>query len=288
MLHARRIEMIHPATGQPLVVESRLPEDFEVTARDQLALVVFLAANIDRRILRLVHVLDGHRAHGCAGMRDVEPVVFDLQLERFLLEFLLAAFVLRGLRGLRLRHELGLGLVHVLTAYVLRLALTRHLPGFFPFYIFFFGWRGSKKKGQLKNAEKLAQLLPLYIKQAGRSELGALLELAGLVWKSPPLNSLLRDRLATLLPWTPTDELLLLTQMQRSSLRLVTANAIQEFRDNAFYEPLATAGLLALGTLGDQGVLKQAQGITLQQTQGRVGAARVGAAAEEYLTQIAK
>ncbi len=183
---------------------------------------------------------------------------------------------------------IGTFLVIVLTAYVLRLALTRHLPGFFPFYIFFFGWRGSKKKGQLKNAEKLAQLLPLYIKQAGRSELGALLELAGLVWKSPPLNSLLRDRLATLLPWTPTDELLLLTQMQRSSLRLVTANAIQEFRDNAFYEPLATAGLLALGTLGDQGVLKQAQGITLQQTQGRVGAARVGAAAEEYLTQIAK
>ncbi|WP_394796323.1 hypothetical protein [Armatimonas sp.] len=173
-------------------------------------------------------------------------------------------------------------LVIVLTAYVLRLALTRHLPGFFPFYIFFFGWSRNKKR-QLKHTEKLAQLLPLYIKQAGRSELGALLELAGLVWESPPLNSLLRDRLATLLPWTPTDELLLLTQVQRSSLRLVTTSAIQEFRDNAFYEPLATAGLLALGTLGDQGVLKQAQGITLQQTQGRVGAA-----AEEYLTQIAK
>ncbi|WP_395137973.1 hypothetical protein [Armatimonas sp.] len=171
----------------------------------------------------------------------------------------------------------------VLTAYVLRSALTRHLPGFFPFYIFFFGWRGSKKKGQLRHTEKLAELLPLYIKQAGRGELGVLLELAWLVWESPPLNSLLRDRLATLLPWTPTDELLLLTQAQRSSLRLVTASAIQEFRDNAFYEPLATAGLLALGTLGDQGVLKQAQGITLRQTQGRVGAA-----AEEYLTQIAK
>ncbi|MCM2313568.1 MAG: RluA family pseudouridine synthase [Thermoanaerobaculia bacterium] len=33
MLHARRIEMIHPATGQPLVVESRLPEDFEAMRR---------------------------------------------------------------------------------------------------------------------------------------------------------------------------------------------------------------------------------------------------------------
>ena len=176
----------------------------------------------------------------------------------------------------------GTLLVIVLTAYVLRLALTKHLPGFFPFYIFFFGWRGNKKR-QLKHEEKLAQLLPLYIKQAGRSELGALLELAGLVWNSPPLNSLLRDRLATLLPWTPTDELLLLSEAQRSSLRLVTASAIEEFRDNAFYEPLAIAGLLALGTLGDQGVLKHAQGLTLRQTQGRVGAA-----AEEYLTQIAK
>jgi 23S rRNA pseudouridine1911/1915/1917 synthase len=29
MLHARRLEMIHPATGQPLVVESPLPADFE-------------------------------------------------------------------------------------------------------------------------------------------------------------------------------------------------------------------------------------------------------------------
>lgn len=170
-------------------------------------------------------------------------------------------------------------LVIVLTGYVWRSALT----GFFPFYIFFIGWSGNKKKGQLKHTEKLAQLLPLYIKQAGRSELGALLELAGLVWNSPPLNSLLRDQLAALLPWTPTDELLLLTQVQRSSLRLVTASAIEEFRDNAFYEPLAIAGLLALGTLGDQGVLKHAQGLTLRQTQGRVGAA-----AEEYLTQIAK
>ena len=33
MLHARRLEMIHPATGQPLVVESPLPEDFEAMRR---------------------------------------------------------------------------------------------------------------------------------------------------------------------------------------------------------------------------------------------------------------
>ncbi|MGK2856326.1 MAG: RluA family pseudouridine synthase [Thermoanaerobaculia bacterium] len=33
MLHARRIEMLHPATGQPLVVESALPEDFEAMRR---------------------------------------------------------------------------------------------------------------------------------------------------------------------------------------------------------------------------------------------------------------
>ncbi|WP_395091560.1 hypothetical protein [Armatimonas sp.] len=177
----------------------------------------------------------------------------------------------------------GTLLVIVLIAYGLRSVLTRHLSGFFPFYIFFFGWSEKKKKGQFKHTEKLAQLLPPYIKQAGRSELGTLLELAGLVWKSPPLNSLLRDRLAMILPWTPTDELLLLTEAERSSLRLVTASAIEEFRDNAFYEPLAIAGLLALGTLGDQGVLKHAQGLTLRQTQGRVGAA-----AEEYLTQIAK
>ncbi|MFA6955454.1 MAG: RluA family pseudouridine synthase [Thermoanaerobaculia bacterium] len=33
MLHARRVEMIHPATGQPLIVESPLPEDFESMRR---------------------------------------------------------------------------------------------------------------------------------------------------------------------------------------------------------------------------------------------------------------
>jgi hypothetical protein len=33
MLHARRIEMIHPATGLPLVVESPLPADFEALRR---------------------------------------------------------------------------------------------------------------------------------------------------------------------------------------------------------------------------------------------------------------
>jgi 23S rRNA pseudouridine1911/1915/1917 synthase len=33
MLHARQLEMIHPATGQPLVVESPLPEDFEAMRR---------------------------------------------------------------------------------------------------------------------------------------------------------------------------------------------------------------------------------------------------------------
>ena len=43
----------------------------------------------------------------------------------------------------------GTLLVIVLTAYVLRLALTKHLPGFFPFYIFFFGWRGNQFVGQL-------------------------------------------------------------------------------------------------------------------------------------------
>lgn len=33
MLHARQLEMIHPATGQPLVVESPLPDDFEAMRR---------------------------------------------------------------------------------------------------------------------------------------------------------------------------------------------------------------------------------------------------------------
>ena len=101
---------------------------------------------------------------------------------------------------------------------------------------------------------------------------------APLVWEQEVLKTALRDRLAHLLPRTPTDELVLLTPLQRAGLRQITRRAIEESRSMSFYEPLAVAGLLAMGSLRDPGARSAANSALLQHSRGHVCAA-----AEEYL-----
>ncbi|MCX6365979.1 MAG: hypothetical protein NTX57_04640 [Armatimonadetes bacterium] len=156
----------------------------------------------------------------------------------------------------------------------------------FPFYIFLFtsgGWRDSNKRKSLQRVEAVATLLVDRVKRVERTELGALLALASLAWESATLQNPVRDRLASLLARTPTDELFRLTLEQRTGLQIATRKAIDEARHNAFFEPLAVAGLLALGSIKDTSLKNVAERAVLQHTRGHVCAS-----AEEYLTQIAK
>ena len=154
----------------------------------------------------------------------------------------------------------------------------------FPFYIFLFtsgGWRNSNKKKSLQRVEALATLLIDRVKRAERTELGALLELAPLAWENATLQSPVRDRLAYLLSRTPTDELSQLPQAAHVGLQFVTRKAIEEAPYNNFFEPLAIAGLLALGSLNDRNLSPQAQDARVAHQ-----SERVRAAAEEYLRQL--
>ena len=149
------------------------------------------------------------------------------------------------------------------------------------FLPFVYNWHEAVGKKQKKRIEILVQLLPLSLKKAERSDLGVLLELAPRVLDHQSLANQFRDVIARLLARTPTDELQGLTEPQREGLRLVTIHALKETVYNTFYDPLAIAGLLTLGTLGDPGVLRDAQVVTLQQPP-----SRVCAAADEYLNQL--
>ncbi len=161
----------------------------------------------------------------------------------------------------------------------LGLALISEKFPSFPFYIFFFIFSNTQKKAWQQRQTLLAKFLPEWIKHSPRNELGALLDLAPLVWEQEALKVALRDRLAHLLPRTPTDELGQLTPSQRAGLRHVTRHAIETSRPLSFYEPLAVAGLLAMGSLCDPGVRSAAQGVLNRHTRGHVCAA-----AEEYLS----
>jgi hypothetical protein len=162
-----------------------------------------------------------------------------------------------------------------------------HGSGLWPLFTIpiwnFLGWRKNKKQAALLRIESLATLLTDRIKQAERSDLGTLLTLAPLAWENATLQVPLRDQLASLLARTPTDELFHLTLEQRTGLQIATRKAIDEARYNDFFEPLAVAGLLALGSLKDISLKNVAERAVLQHTRGHVCAA-----AEEYLTQIAK
>jgi hypothetical protein len=119
------------------------------------------------------------------------------------------------------------------------------------------------------------------VKRAERSELGCLLELAPLAWTNAALLSPVRDRLAYLLPRTPTGELLQLTLTQRTGLQIVTQKAIDEARYNDFFEPLAVAGLLTLGSLKEASLRDGATWAAYNHP-----SAHIVAAATEYLEAI--
>ena len=161
---------------------------------------------------------------------------------------------------------------------------TKGFPNIFPFFVFWGigSWRDKSKKQGNQHIDALATLLMERVKRAERSELGALLELAPLAWENAILLAPVRDRLASLLPRTPTDELFRLTLEQRTGLQVATRKAIDEARHNAFFEPLAVAGLLALGSLKDSRLRKEASTAAAQHSRGHVCAA-----AEEYLRQSA-
>ncbi|WP_309714636.1 hypothetical protein [Armatimonas sp.] len=154
----------------------------------------------------------------------------------------------------------------------------------FPFLVFILAvgeWRDRQKKKALQRIESLATLLADRIKQAARSELGALLELAPHAWENTTLQVPLRDRLAHLLARTPTDELLVLTSEQRAGLQFATHKAIDETDYNNIFEPLAVAGLLALGSLKDKSLKKVADDVrTVHKCE------QVRAATAEYLEAV--
>lgn len=175
-------------------------------------------------------------------------------------------------------HRLGFVLVAAFLLMILALRLENGKFTNFPFFLFFFFFTNNRKKSWQQRLEQVTLFLPEWIKRSNRADLGALLELAPLVWEQEALKTALRDRLAHLLPRTPTDELVLLTPLQRAGLRHVTRRAIEESRIMSLYEPLAVAGLLAMGSLRDPGARSAANSALLQHSRGHVCAA-----AEEYL-----
>ena len=175
-------------------------------------------------------------------------------------------------------HRLGFVLVAAFLLMILAIRLDSGKFPSTPFFLFFFFFTNNRKKSWRQRLEQLALFLPEWIKRANRMDLGALLELAPLVWEQEVLKTALRDRLAHLLPRTPTDELVLLTPLQRAGLRQITRRAIEEARIMSLYEPLAVAGLLAMGSLRDPGARSAANSALLQHSRGHVCAA-----AEEYL-----
>ncbi|WP_309709643.1 hypothetical protein [Armatimonas sp.] len=123
-------------------------------------------------------------------------------------------------------------------------------------------------------------LIPDLLPRLSRTDLSLVLELA---------SQAKLDDLA-LLSWLghglgrmPIDELAALSPEARQGLRLLTKEAIERSKTEQQAEALAIAGLLALGSLKDTSLKNVAERAVLQHTRGHVCAA-----AEEYLTQIAK
>ena len=210
-----------------------------------------------------------------------DPVTRERELARFEPAVgisLLTRVLTKEHRGQRRSRWLGIALVVTFLLMILALRLESGKFPSFPFYLFFFAFNNSKKKAWRQRLEQVALFLPEWIKRASRTDIGALLELAPLVWEHETLKMALRDRLAHLLPRTPTDELALLSPLQRAGLSLITRRAIEESRLMSLYEPLAVAGLLAMGSLRDPGARSAANSTLLQHSRGHVCAA-----AEEYL-----
>lgn len=142
---------------------------------------------------------------------------------------------------------------------------------------------GTVSKGATLRGQNARFVLPACIQRADRASLGPVLILAetGLLSSSAE-RSACRAFLEVALVRAPADELFALDERQRAALRLVTHRAIKLSKTDNRYTQLASAGLLALGTLRDSRLLDSAHEAMQQHTRGPVCAA-----AEEYLGQIA-
>jgi hypothetical protein len=182
----------------------------------------------------------------------------------------------------RFNHVLALVLCLYFTLVTLWCTKNLHGSGLWPLFTIpiwnFLGWCKNRKQAALLRIESLATLLTNRLKQAERSELGTLLALAPVAWESAILQIPLRDQLAHLLARTPVDELSQLSSEAHVGLQFVTRKAIEEAPYNAFFEPLAIAGLLALGSLKDPSLVGSAQDTKVDHK-----CEQVRAAAAEYL-----
>ena len=129
--------------------------------------------------------------------------------------------------------------------------------------------------------------MPSCLWGAQRADLPLVLEVAGELLPSEEniagrtAKAALTQTLTRLLPTVPVDELLVLTPLQRKALRCVTIEAIDASRREQSQETLAVAGLLALGSLKDTGLIAVAAQVSQRHTRGHVCAA-----AEEYLAAL--
>ncbi|WP_309714638.1 hypothetical protein [Armatimonas sp.] len=185
----------------------------------------------------------------------------------------------------RIRSVVTVGLCTYFSLIILYYVVSQHFYGLWPLFTIpvwnLLGWRTKKKQAALQRLELLATLLLERVKLAPRSELGTLLDLAPQAWESAILLIPIRDRLAHLLARTPTNELFLLTPEQRAGLQFATRKAIDEAHHNDFFEPLAVAGLLALGSLKDRNLGGQAGDARVAHK-----CERIRMAAEEYLRAL--
>jgi hypothetical protein len=202
----------------------------------------------------------------------------------------LAIIVETERRRERVRQKLGLALnvlmVLGFVAWVLVTYEGKDIGGFILMGVIVrvvLAYVGTVSKGETLRGQNARFVLPACIQRADRASLGPVLILAetGLVGSSAE-RSACRSFLEGTLVRTPADELLALSERQRAALRFVTQRALKLSRSDNRYTQLASAGLLALGTLRDSRLLDDAHQAMQQHTRGPVCAA-----AEEYLGQIA-
>lgn len=125
-------------------------------------------------------------------------------------------------------------------------------------------------------------ILPACIQRASRQSLGVVLALAEFGLQGGEAErAACRSFLEVALVRAPTTELQALTETQRQALQTVTRLALKRSHSDTRYAQLASAGLLALGTLRDPALRDKAT-----QTTAYHPSSSVQAAAIEYLSQL--
>jgi hypothetical protein len=167
--------------------------------------------------------------------------------------------------------------------------LTTYKSENFVFYILvgllvrlFYVYVRAQYRGTSLRSTNARFVLPACVQQAGRESLGVVLQLARF---APPSSvaeqSAYREFLEVALVRAPTEELHALTEPQRRGLRAATQVALRLAHTDSRYAQLASAGLLALGTLRDPALREKAT-----QTTAHHPSRSVQAAAVEYLSQL--